>query len=531
VITPDLVLIGSSTGGPKALIDIFSTCRVVFPFPIVIVNHFPKGDFTTTFSRELQKKTKLNVKEATDDEILTNDIIYLCPGGQHLTLRSALRGTKIKIGNEPPIDGCKPSIDNFFESASHLKVKNILAFILTGMGHDGVIGSRALNQKGHKVFTQEEASCTIYGMPKEVDKANLSKGSLTPTEISQKICSGPKCKPRRESDNKLNNDDLRKVSSPSHNPVKNSQEKSEKTKALHRDTSSFTPAPSEKFSQLPTTADLKNFKMTSPELDLLKNYLYDITKNQTYLKNKDDVLIEKMAPIAYRAKAANFNKLYELMKTSKEITDQVISATTVHESYFFRDVYPYRYLESELFPTWEKEGGAKSIWSSACANGQEIYSIAFTMEQYFSKKNARPQAMRKIKLYASDISTPNVNFSKQGLYNSSMLRRGLRTEQLHYYFEDVQGQKQVKNEYRQLIQFKTLNLLESLNALPRMDCIFCRYTLIYFSEEDQQKAIEAISNKLKKGGILILDSAMGLRIKSKSLESFNFERFKLFRKL
>jgi chemotaxis methyl-accepting protein methylase len=64
-----------------------------------------------------------------------------------------------------------------------------------------------------------------------------------------------------------------------------------------------------------------------------------------------------------------------------------------------------------------------------------------------------------------------------------------------------------------------------------MDCIFCRYTLIYFSEEDQQKAIEAISNKLKKGGILILDSAMGLRIKSKSLESFNFERFKLFRKL
>ena len=507
------------------MLDIFSHCHVEFPFPIVIVNHFPKGDFTKSFCRELVNKTKTPVREAEDGEILVKGMVYLCPGGMHLTLKTVPRGTKILLDNDPAIDGCKPSIDKFFSSASRLSLRKIVSFVLTGMGHDGTIGARDLRSKHHHVFTQDKESCTIYGMPYEVDKAGLSEKSLSIVEIAQKLCASPRAKKKSEST-------LESVGDLSQSTQVTSmitRASSPRSTSLAISTPLDNPSVDVPLKPVPTAIPRGEFKVSANEMVLLKKVISEKTSNHTYLEGKDHVLLEKITPIAHAHDCNTFHSFYEKLKSQQQLVDELIAVTTVHESYFFRDHYPYRYLKDELFPQWESSSGLKSMWSSACSNGQELYSMIFTLREFLETHSSKLTSSQ-VKIYASDISRPNVDFAKAALYSKSMVRRGLRSEQLEKYFVEDQGQLRVKREYQWPVQFRQLNLLDSLHSLPLMDCIFCRYTLIYLSEVDQQKAIVALTQKLKPNGVLILDPAMSLRINTEKLESFNYERFKLFRK-
>jgi two-component system chemotaxis response regulator CheB len=161
----DLLVIGSSTGGPKALQDILPTLPADLPVPCLIVQHMP-STFTRPFADRLNGLCQVHVKEAEQEEPLKAGTVYIAPGGIHMTYGA--RGPKgcIELSPEPVSSLHRPSVDVLFLSVAELFRGQVLAGILTGMGSDGAKGMEQLKRKGAYTLAEAEESCAVYGMPR-----------------------------------------------------------------------------------------------------------------------------------------------------------------------------------------------------------------------------------------------------------------------------------------------------------------------------------------------------------------------------
>jgi len=161
----ELLLIGSSTGGPKALQDILPTLPANLPVPCLIVQHMPSS-FTKPFADRLNGLCQVHVKEAEQGEPLKAGTVYIAPGGIHLTYGP--RGPKgcIELNPEPMASLHRPSVDVLFLSVAELFRGQVLAGILTGMGADGAKGMVELKHRGAYTLAEAEESCVVYGMPR-----------------------------------------------------------------------------------------------------------------------------------------------------------------------------------------------------------------------------------------------------------------------------------------------------------------------------------------------------------------------------
>lgn len=173
-----LMAIGTSTGGPVALQNILVKLEQNFPLPIIIVQHMPAA-FTAAFASRLNTLCKITVKEAENGDVLKPGHAYLAPGGRQMIISGSEQSAKIKIlDDDSPKITFKPSVDISFGSAAKTFAGKVLGVILTGMGSDGKEGARMLKSKGATIWSQDEQSCVVYGMPQAIDKAGLSDLSL-----------------------------------------------------------------------------------------------------------------------------------------------------------------------------------------------------------------------------------------------------------------------------------------------------------------------------------------------------------------
>jgi len=173
-----LMAIGTSTGGPVALQNILIKLEQDFPLPIIIVQHMPAA-FTAAFASRLNTLCKITVKEAENGDVLKPGHAYLAPGGRQMLITGSEQLGKIKVlDDDSPKITFKPSVDISFGSAAKTFAGKVLAIILTGMGSDGKEGARMLKAKGATIWSQDEQSCVVYGMPQAIDKAGLSDLSL-----------------------------------------------------------------------------------------------------------------------------------------------------------------------------------------------------------------------------------------------------------------------------------------------------------------------------------------------------------------
>jgi two-component system, chemotaxis family, protein-glutamate methylesterase/glutaminase len=161
----ELLVIGSSTGGPKALQDILPNIPGNLPVPCLIVQHMP-STFTKPFADRLDGLCQVHVKEAEQGEALQAGTVYIAPGGIHMTYGA--RGPKgcIELTPEPVSSLHRPSVDVLFLSVAELFKGQVLAGILTGMGQDGARGMEQLKRKGAHTLAESEESCVVYGMPR-----------------------------------------------------------------------------------------------------------------------------------------------------------------------------------------------------------------------------------------------------------------------------------------------------------------------------------------------------------------------------
>ncbi len=181
-----LVAIGASTGGPVALQKLLIPIPANFPHPITITQHMP-GTFTGAFASRMNGLCKLNVVEAEDGLSLKAGTVYVAPGGKQMVFEGTANSARIRIKPTTPRLQYSPSVDISFGSASKVFSGSVLGIILTGMGADGTEGCRLLKSCGARIWSQNEASCVVYGMPMSVTKAGISERELAIDEFAPAI--------------------------------------------------------------------------------------------------------------------------------------------------------------------------------------------------------------------------------------------------------------------------------------------------------------------------------------------------------
>jgi two-component system chemotaxis response regulator CheB len=184
---PRVLLIGSSTGGPQALMALVTELGAVIDrFPVLITQHMPPT-FTTILAEHLARSSHRPACEAIDGEIVKAGQIYLAPGGRHM--RVARHGTDVVIALDdgPPVNFCKPAVDPLFVSAIDVWQGGVLAVVLTGMGSDGMRGGKEIVAAGGSVIAQDEASSVVWGMPGAAAHAGICAAILPLNQIASKL--------------------------------------------------------------------------------------------------------------------------------------------------------------------------------------------------------------------------------------------------------------------------------------------------------------------------------------------------------
>jgi len=180
------VVIAVSTGGPAALAEVLPAFVPQARVPILIVQHMP-ATFTGRLAERLSTSCGRSVREATDGLPVGQDSVFLAPGGRHMELAGRPASPRIRLTDAPPENSCRPAADVLFRSAARIWGSGTLGVVLTGMGRDGLAGSRAVVEAGGRVVVQDEFSSVVWGMPGEVAKAGLADAVLPLGQIGVEI--------------------------------------------------------------------------------------------------------------------------------------------------------------------------------------------------------------------------------------------------------------------------------------------------------------------------------------------------------
>lgn len=179
----EAVLVGSSTGGPPALEDIFALIPQSLRVPIFVAQHMP-AVFTKSLAGRLAQHCACPVELVTGETVVERPGIYIAEGGRHLHILPGRRGRVTATMSPEPTDAVfRPSVNVLFDTGSSAYQGRVLAVQLTGMGDDGLRGARLLRQRGGRVVAQHESTCVVYGMPRVIVDAGLADAVMTPTQI------------------------------------------------------------------------------------------------------------------------------------------------------------------------------------------------------------------------------------------------------------------------------------------------------------------------------------------------------------
>lgn len=178
-----VVLIATSTGGPRALTSLFETLPKDWQVPVLIVQHMPVG-FTASLAARLNRIGTIPCREAAEGDTLKPGVALLAPGGMHMRIGD---GNRVEIFDAPVLHGVRPAADYLFESAAKLLGNKCLGAVLTGMGKDGAAGALAMKKAGGTVFGESEASCTVYGMPRAAKELGAISGEYPIHEIGHAL--------------------------------------------------------------------------------------------------------------------------------------------------------------------------------------------------------------------------------------------------------------------------------------------------------------------------------------------------------
>ncbi len=186
VSTGKIVVIGSSTGGPRSLDMVIPSLPETFPAPVVIVQHMPPG-FTKSLAMRLDKVSRLRVKEAEEGDILKPGWVYIAPGDFHLGAKLSGKNVTLFLDKSPKINNVRPAVDFTLDKIAEIYKDKTIAVILTGMGKDGTKGAFKVKFYKGVVIAESKETCVVFGMPKSVIEEGYADYVLPAYEIPKKL--------------------------------------------------------------------------------------------------------------------------------------------------------------------------------------------------------------------------------------------------------------------------------------------------------------------------------------------------------
>ena len=182
----EIVAIGASTGGPRALSVLIEALPADFPLPIVVVQHMPPL-FTRSLAERLATRSGLRCLEGIDGAPLEPGTVWIAPGNWHMTVARNGTDTTLRLSGEPPENSCRPSVDPLFRSVAEVYGSSALGILLTGMGQDGLLGARRIHERQGRILVQDEATSVVWGMPGAAARAGLANKIVPLPEMAGEI--------------------------------------------------------------------------------------------------------------------------------------------------------------------------------------------------------------------------------------------------------------------------------------------------------------------------------------------------------
>ena len=182
----EILAIGTSTGGPKALAELIPQLPSDFPVPIVVVQHMPPL-FTRMLAERLNSQSQIRVSEAEAGCPLEAGHVWIAPGDHHMTISPTGTQTILSLNQDPPENSCRPAVDVLFRSVARAYGPHTLAVVMTGMGSDGARGAAHVHEAGGEIFVQDEPTSVVWGMPGAIVSAGLADKICPLEEISQEV--------------------------------------------------------------------------------------------------------------------------------------------------------------------------------------------------------------------------------------------------------------------------------------------------------------------------------------------------------
>jgi two-component system chemotaxis response regulator CheB len=192
----DVLAIGASTGGPRALSTVIEALPADFPLPILVVQHMPPL-FTRSLAERLAARSVLRCSEGVDGALLEPGTVWIAPGNWHMTVVREGNETRIRLTGEPPENSCRPSVDPLFRSVAEVYGPSALGVLLTGMGQDGLLGARRIHERQGRILVQDEATSVVWGMPGAVARAGLAQKIVPLSDMAGEILKHVSAKGRR----------------------------------------------------------------------------------------------------------------------------------------------------------------------------------------------------------------------------------------------------------------------------------------------------------------------------------------------
>jgi chemotaxis protein methyltransferase CheR len=222
---------------------------------------------------------------------------------------------------------------------------------------------------------------------------------------------------------------------------------------------------------------------------------------------KEYLVKSRLWPLAEKHLIADLDQLIERLRTggAKELVTEVVEAMVTTETSFFRDVHPFETLRKIVLPPLIERRRTQrqlNIWCAASASGQEPYSIAILLHEYFPELNGW-----QINLSATDISHEMLTRCRAGRYSQVEVNRGLPTPLLLKWFRQEGGNWQLDDRVRQAVRFSHLNLVQPWPAMPLWDLVFLRNVMIYFENEAKSLILNRVARLLRPDGYLVLGGA------------------------
>ncbi len=185
-----VVVIGASTGGPRALQQVIPLLPPMFDAAVLVVQHMPPG-FTKSLADRLNSMSSIKVREAREGDVVEPGSVLIAPGDYHMLVKREKKEGRtvdvIELNRGEKVQGVRPAVDVLLNSVAQVYGKDALGVILTGMGSDGCQGIKNLKHAGGKVIAEDESTCVVYGMPRMIIEQNLADHVLPITRIAEGI--------------------------------------------------------------------------------------------------------------------------------------------------------------------------------------------------------------------------------------------------------------------------------------------------------------------------------------------------------